>query len=222
MGMTMQRLQISLPEWQYRFLQEQASRTGQSIAGLICNLIEQEARAVQRPMDGITLLDQINRAKEDLGIKCSKYAGAITVQFVRRAFREHGISASPRDVFIKGVPIEIDLLIPRAGTSPENGILYRPEDVLIALEIKNSGAFGEGAIRRIRKNFMTIQQHNKQIRCFYVTLAERKGYKWAVTEDNLGFPAYTLFWHSGSSKNRRYEPSGDLQRLINDISSEWP
>jgi hypothetical protein len=170
-------------------------------------------------MDDITLLDQINRAKEDFGIKCSKYAGAITVEFVSRALRGHGISASPRDVFIKGVPIEIDLLIPRAGTSPENGILYRPKDVLIALEIKNSGAFGEETIRRIRKNFMTIQQHNEQIRCFYVTLAERKGYKWAVTEDNLGFPAYTLFWHSGSSKNRKYEPSGDLQGLINDISS---
>jgi hypothetical protein len=51
MGMTMQRLQISLPEWQYRFLQEQASRTGQSIAGLICNLIEQEDQAVQRPVE---------------------------------------------------------------------------------------------------------------------------------------------------------------------------
>jgi len=172
-------------------------------------------------MDDITLLDQINRAKEDFGIKCPKYTGAITVEFIRLALREHGISASPRDVFIKGVPIEIDLLIPRAGTSPENGILYRPEDVLIALEIKNSGAFGEAAVRTIKKNFMRIQQHGEQIDCFYVTLAERKGYKWAITEDNFGFPAYTLFWHSGGGKNRRYEPSGDWQRLICDISSVY-
>jgi len=172
-------------------------------------------------MDDVTLLDQINRAKEDFGIKCSKHAGAITVEFIRLALSEHGISASPRDVFIKGVPIEIDLLIPRADTSPENGILYRPEDVLIALEIKNSGAFGEGTIRRTKKIFMTIRQHNEQIGCFYVTLAEREGYKWAITNDNLGFPAYTLFWHSGSSKNRRYEPSGDWQRLIYDISSVY-
>jgi len=170
-------------------------------------------------MDDTTLRDQINRAKEDFGIKCPKYTGAITVEFIRLALSEHGISTSSRDVFIKGVPIEIDLLIPRAGTSPENGILYRPEDVLIALEIKNRGAFGEGAVTKIKKNFMTIRQHNKQIRCFYVTLAERKGYKWAITEDNFGFPAYTLFWYSGSGKNRRYEPSGDWQRLICDISS---
>jgi hypothetical protein len=51
MGTTMHRLQISLPEWQYHFLREQASRTGQSIAGLIRNLIEQEAQAVQRPVE---------------------------------------------------------------------------------------------------------------------------------------------------------------------------
>jgi hypothetical protein len=37
--MAMHRLQISLPEWQYRFLREQASRTGQSIAAVIRELI---------------------------------------------------------------------------------------------------------------------------------------------------------------------------------------
>jgi hypothetical protein len=47
----MYRLQISLPEWQYRFLREQANRTDQSIAGFIRKLIEQEAQAVQRPVE---------------------------------------------------------------------------------------------------------------------------------------------------------------------------
>jgi len=47
----MHRLQISLPEWQYRFLRERVSRTGQSIAGLIRNLIEQKAQAAQRPVE---------------------------------------------------------------------------------------------------------------------------------------------------------------------------
>ena len=49
--MAMHRLQISLPEWQYRFLQEQASRTGQSIAGFVRKLIEQEVQTVQRPVE---------------------------------------------------------------------------------------------------------------------------------------------------------------------------
>ena len=49
--MTMHRLQISLTEWQYHFVREQASRTGQSMAGFIRKLIEQEAETVQRPVE---------------------------------------------------------------------------------------------------------------------------------------------------------------------------
>jgi negative regulator of replication initiation len=51
MEMAMHRLQISLPEWQYRFLREQASHTGQSIADFIRKLIEKEAQTVQRPIE---------------------------------------------------------------------------------------------------------------------------------------------------------------------------
>ena len=49
--MAMHRLQISLPEWQYRFLREQASRTSQSVAAVIRELIEQEAQTVRRPVE---------------------------------------------------------------------------------------------------------------------------------------------------------------------------
>ncbi len=49
--MAMHRLQISIPEWQYHFLREQATRTGQSIDDFIRNLIEKEAQAVQRPVE---------------------------------------------------------------------------------------------------------------------------------------------------------------------------
>jgi len=172
-------------------------------------------------MDDWALLGHVNRAKRDFGVKCPKYTGAVTVELIRRAFKEHSISTSPRDVFIKGVPIEIDLLIPRAGVEPEDGIVYQPEDVLIVLEIKNAGSFGEGTIRRIKKNFLTIRQHNKQIRCFYVTLTERKGYPWAIVEDNISSPAYTLFWYAGSGKNRKFESSGDWQKLIDKITSVY-
>lgn len=172
-------------------------------------------------MEDTKLLNQIRKAKTAFGTKCSKYIGAMTVEFIRLALREYNIAVSTRDVFIKGVPAEIDLLIPREGTVPTHGILYEAEDVLIALEIKNRGAFGEGTVTNIRKNFLAIQQKNKNILCFYVTLQEQKGYKWAVTEMNLGFPAYTLFLRSGSGKNERYESTGDWERLISHISSVY-
>ena len=45
-------------------------------------------------------------------------------------------------------------------------------------------------------------------------LAERRGYKWAVNTESLGFPAYTLFWHDGRGT---YTPTGDWQRLLGDL-----
>lgn len=43
----MHRLQISIPNWQYRLLRQRARQTGQSIAGVIRELLEREARALQ-------------------------------------------------------------------------------------------------------------------------------------------------------------------------------
>ena len=40
----MHRLQISLPEWQYRYLQERAERLNDSIAGVIRMLVEKDAQ----------------------------------------------------------------------------------------------------------------------------------------------------------------------------------
>lgn len=170
-------------------------------------------------MDDRSLLKHIDSAKQNFGTTCSKYSGAITVEFIRLGLLEHGISVSPREVYIKGVPIEIDLLVPRAGAIPEHRLLYHPEDVLVVFEIKNHGTFGEKTVEGIRNNFATIHKYNEKIHCWYVTLLERKGYKWAITKDTLGFSSYTLFWHSGSGKNYKVEPTGDWARLITDLHS---
>jgi hypothetical protein len=58
------------------------------------------------------ILESINIAKRDFGMKCYKYAGAITVEVLRLALQHYGFLVSERDVFICGVPFEIDLLMP--------------------------------------------------------------------------------------------------------------
>jgi hypothetical protein len=163
------------------------------------------------------LLELVNAAKKNFGAKCSKHSGAVTVELIRHALKKHGIETSSRDVYIKGVPIEIDFLVVKLGVVPEHGLIYQPEDVLAAFEIKNSGTFGEKAVGSIKRCFSLIKQSNPKIYCAYVTIAERQSYKWAVREENLGSPAYTLFWHSGSDKKIRHEPTGDWQRLVNDL-----
>lgn len=160
----------------------------------------------------------ISNAKKNFGSRCRKFAGTITVEIIKGALEKHGILASPRDVFIKGLPIEIDLLVPKRDIAPEHGILYDPQDVLAVLEIKNYGSFGESTINTIKKSFQRINQLNKEIYCAYVTLTERKDYKWAISRENIGFPSYTLFWHYGSGKNFKIEPSGDWEKLVDDIN----
>jgi len=163
------------------------------------------------------LLELVNAAKKNFGAKCSKHSGAASVELIRHALKKHGIETSSRDVFIKNVPVEIDFLISKPGIVPEYGLLYQPNDVLVAFEIKNAGSFGQLTIENTKQCFSLIKASNPKILCAYVTIAERRSYKWAVHEENLGSPAYTLFWHSGSGLKLRHEPSGDWQRLINDL-----
>lgn len=53
MATTMHRLQISVPEWQARFLTEEARQQGISIAELIRRMVQREARAVEASTDSL-------------------------------------------------------------------------------------------------------------------------------------------------------------------------
>ncbi|MCJ7457966.1 MAG: hypothetical protein MUP17_03115 [candidate division Zixibacteria bacterium] len=168
-------------------------------------------------MEDKEILKQISDEKNNFGT-CAKFAGAVTVEIIKEALEKHGISTSPRDVFIKGIPIEIDLLIPKRGVLPKHGILYEPQDVLVVLEIKNRGSFGKETINNIKGNYHRIKQINKKITCVYVTLSERKGFPDRVTRKNTGFYSYTLFWHSGSGKNFKNDPTDDWQKLLEKLN----
>lgn len=76
MSTTMHRLQISLPEWQYRYLQERAERLGESIAGVIRLLIEKEAQASYRPIEEDPFWGIIGMVKGDdpnAGVEHDRY-----------------------------------------------------------------------------------------------------------------------------------------------------
>jgi len=169
-------------------------------------------------MEDDEIFETIVHAKKNFGIRCSKFAGTVTVEIIKRALEKSGIRTSSRDVFIKGVPIEIDLLVPRTGAVADYDIVYEPQDVLIVLEIKSAGAFGESTIKSVKKRFQRIREINQKIYCAYVTLAERIGYRWAISEEKTGFPSYTLFWHSGSGGNFTIESKGDWHKLLEDMS----
>jgi len=163
------------------------------------------------------ILAAVEAAKQNFGTKCGKYTGAFTVEMIRHALEANGVSVSPRDVFILGIPIEIDILIPRRGATPLHSLLYTPADVLAIVEIKNRGSFGSATIQKVRANFAAIREANPQIQCCYLTLAERKTYKWTVTDENCGGDVYTMFWHRMSHKQTVYDSTGDWERFVSAV-----
>ena len=144
-------------------------------------------------MTGEELVIEARNASKEFGVKCPKFSGAVTTELVKRALAEEGMLTSARDVFVRGVPLEIDLIVPRRGQEPTLGLLYEPQQVAVALEIKKTGSFGEKTLEKVRKNFGELRKF--KISCAYVTLEERKTYRWAASEQNLGFPCFTLAWH---------------------------
>ena len=97
------------------------------------------------------VLERVSSAKERFGPKlCGKFSGAVTVEEISAGLCEAGLPVSDRDVFIRGVQIEIDLLVVRPGIETLRRLLYEPAKVLPALEIKNIGSFGQATIDKIR------------------------------------------------------------------------
>lgn len=166
-------------------------------------------------MEEIKLLDDIELALKEFGpVKCKKFAGAVTVEVLRCFLARRGIPVSARDVYIRGVPIEMDVVVPTKEAAPLYGLLYKPEEVVVVLEVKKRGSFGESTVNNIKTNFQRIRGLNAGIHCAYVTLEEQRGFKHAPTQDKVGFPCFTLFWYQGSGKSFRRDPSDDWEKLV--------
>lgn len=162
-------------------------------------------------MRGEEIVDKARKAKKDFGVICpKKFAGAVAVEILRDTLSDEGIITSPRDVFVRGMPMEIDLIVPYKDEKPVLGLLYDPKQVAVALEVKKGGSFGEGVLDKIRFNFTQLSEAG--INCAYVTFEERQSYRWKATTENLGFPCFTLAWHKKS--DGPLDRTHDWERLV--------
>jgi hypothetical protein len=165
------------------------------------------------------LFSLLKQGKQSLGVQSKKFTGALVIEILRDAFEKSGIETSRPNVYIKGVTSEVDLVIPRRGANPEFKILYSPTDVLAVLEIKASGLFSKDDCPRIAAVFSNVQSVNPSIFCAYMTMSERHSYKYKATEEELGFPVYTLAWHRGLDNDRKYDITGDFPKLVSKLAS---
>ena len=99
-------------------------------------------------MDGISLKVEIEKMK--LRNSSKKFSGAITTEIFKKKLEKLGFNVSSTNVFIEGIPYELDLLIYKKGTSPDFGILFKPENVSAVFELKSLGAIGKESVDRIK------------------------------------------------------------------------
>ena len=160
-------------------------------------------------MTGEEIVRQARKASRDFQLtsgKSRKFSGAMTAELMKSALENEGIPASARDVFIRGLPFEIDLIVPYPGEKPTFGLLYEPQQVAVALEIKKTGSFGGQGLQTIRELFGQLRC--LKVACAYVSLEDRKNYRHRPTYKNLGrHQCYTLAWHDdtdGPFKDTRH------------------
>ena len=128
---------------------------------------------------------------------------------MKQALAQEGLPTSARDVFIRGLPVEWDLMVPRPLAEPFlNGLIYEPAQVACALEIKLFGLHGQEDVPRMAQNFERAKSLG--VSCAYVTLGERKSYRHKATAENLNFPIFTFTWHTANTLT----DTGDWERLV--------
>lgn len=155
---------------------------------------------------GQEIVKSVRKAKEDFGPDYpKKFGGAAAIEILRAALREEGIETSRCDVFIRGIPLEVDLIVPTKNAIPWFELLYEPQDVVVAIEVKKLGAFGEQGRDKIRDDFARLRKSG--VNCAYVTFEDRENYQWRPTEETLGFPCFALAWHKIT--NGPLEPTKD-------------
>jgi hypothetical protein len=104
--------------------------------------------------------------------RCTKLSGAATTDALRLGLRTHGIRTSERDVYVKGMSTEIDLIVPRMACDTCGRTVYDAAEVLVAFEVKKRGISDKGGLTKIRCDFSAYSAACGGAKCMYVTLTE--------------------------------------------------
>lgn len=167
-------------------------------------------------MKGIKIVERARKAKQDFGDGYpKKFGGASVIEILRDELGKIGIATSQRDVYVRGIPLEIDLIIPRKTAKPWLKLLYEPNEVAFALEVKKTGSFAEVGRNKIKDDFTCLKRAG--IRCIYISFEERENYKWRPkkTARKFNYPCFNLAWHKKS--NGPLEPTGDWEKFVSSL-----
>jgi len=121
--------------------------------------------------------------------KKGKISGRITENVIRNHLLKKGLNLSNTRVRIDPSWQEIDLLLLKPESDPTKS-KYSAREVDTILEIKNNAVADQTT--EIKKNFNNLKQIAKNVRFAVIILSERDGYKYAIKQEELGYPVFTL------------------------------
>lgn len=162
-------------------------------------------------MESIYLLKSLKSAEKSLGFSSRQFSGAICVSLLKELINSQGLSTSEKDVFIKDVPIEFDLLIVKPNSKPLHGLLWNPDNVIAALEVKKSGTISEDGIVKTNSDFGRLRTYHPHIKLFFITFSEIRSKVAVIKRSDDSF---TFFIR----RNGKYSDTGDYERFLSVIS----
>ncbi|UZE93027.1 MAG: hypothetical protein IB617_02605 [Candidatus Nealsonbacteria bacterium] len=170
----------------------------------------------------LKLLNTIMKFRNEM--RATKFIGALTIELLRKEFIKKGLNVSNRDVFIKGIPYELDLIVLKEGEKAQENLLYKPKQVIAVLEIKFRGIYSKEGVENIKKVFGSIKRVNKEIKCIYLTVSENTNYKYYPDEQKLGDFSFLLLERK-TNLERAIERgelhiTGDWDKLIKVLMKE--
>jgi|SRR3989344_107977 len=156
------------------------------------------------------IFQEIEDFVNSMGCSCNKFKGAATVQVLRKYLSSKGFNVSDRDVYIKGVPNELDLLVLRKNVN-NSLIIYNPEDVIFVFEIKYGGTTDLGTI--LIKYHRIIEKNNK-INCAYVTILEQQSWTNRFTKETIGFDYFVFYTYRSTARPKPEVNMGGWEKLL--------
>lgn len=159
------------------------------------------------------LLNQYREIKNNIDIKSKHFRGTLFSLLFKKQLENHNFKVSMPNVYILGLNNQLDILIIKKDSKPKLDLFYEPDEVLAVIELKAFGLMGD-KILQIKDIFNKINKINSQIFCCYITLRDTK-YKYEVSEEKLGYPAYCLFKKIGNI----HHSTGDWNKFLKDIEN---
>lgn len=133
----------------------------------------------------------IEVAEEYINQKTQKTrSGPATVTVIREHLLRRGFNLSFNpNVTLEGSDIKNDLFLLKSTVNPSQKE-YNSSDVSMIIEIKNNSSANQS--ESIKANFDALKAVAKYMYFAVVVLSDKKGYSHEITQEKVGYPAFTL------------------------------